>query len=57
VFVWPNSATHLPKCAEVMPPSPVGIAYLWRGFTLEAAVTDFAELIRRLRDGINLDEE
>jgi hypothetical protein len=39
-----------------MPSGNAGIAYLWRGFELEAAVTDFAELIRRLRDGITLDE-
>jgi uncharacterized protein YyaL (SSP411 family) len=55
VFVWPASDA-LPENALHMPSGNAGIAYLWRGFELEAAVTDFAELIRRLRDGITLDE-
>ena len=57
VFAWRDNDLNLPQSAHLMPPDAQGVAYLWRGFELEGAFTEFSEIVRRLRDGITLVEE
>ena len=52
VIAAPDEALELPAALAGKPSSPAGVAYVCAGSSCGAPIASFAELVRRLRDGI-----